>query len=370
MIEKEKLGCRLLIITLEIYYQKNHDNLSRRDGRHFIMPSVRIGYWAAHEQYSPTQLTKFVIAAEEGGFETVFTSDHFMPWFNSGAHGGFAWAWIAACAAVTKRIQFGTGVTAPDRYHPAIIAQAFATLDEMFPGRIMLGLGAGEAMNSIPLGIVFPSPGQRELRLKNSIEVIRKLWEGNFEDYSGFFYDVHHAKLYTPPKARIPLLVAAGGRHSAQLAGKYADGVIGFSGSENIIQIALDAAKNNGKNPDGFERLIEFKCSYDPDYQKALDSVKVWRSTMTKGVLSSDISDPRKLEEEGANQVSDKQIEETWTIVTDVEELIKPIEALVEQGYSMIQVHSSSPDELSFVKAFGSRALPRLKEMYPVIRGR
>ncbi|HZW57609.1 MAG TPA: TIGR03557 family F420-dependent LLM class oxidoreductase [Nitrososphaerales archaeon] len=334
------------------------------------MPGVRIGYWAAHEQYSPTQLTKFVIAAEDGGFETVFTSDHFMPWFNTGAQGGFAWTWIAACAAMTKRIQFGTAVTAPDRYHPAIIAQAFATLNEMFPGRIMLGLGAGEAMNTIPLGIVFPSPGQRILRLKNALEIIRKLWGGDFEDYNGFFYDLHNARLYTPPRTKIPLFVAAGWHRSANLAGKYADGVIGFSGSENIIQLALDSARKNGKNPDQFERLIEFKCSYDPDYQRALDSVKVWRSTMTKGVLSSSTADPRKLEDMGASQVSDKKIEETWAIVTKVEDLIKPIEDYVKQGYSMIQVHSSSPDELSFVRAFAAKALPALKEMYPTIRGR
>jgi coenzyme F420-dependent glucose-6-phosphate dehydrogenase len=323
---------------------------------------VKIGYWAAQEQYPPSRLLRHCSAAEQVGFESAFTSDHFMPWFDTGASGGFAWAWIAACAAKTSRLRFGTGVTAPDRYHPALIAQAFATLDEMFPGRIILGLGAGEAMNSAPLGIVFPDPPQRVLRLKEALEIITRLWGGNFQDYSGFFYRLHGAKLYTRPKTKIPLLVAAGGRRTAELAGEYGDGVIGFSGEHTVLQTALDSARKHGKDLSGFERLLEFKCSYDPDYDRALASVRIWRATMTKAALTSDTADPRKLEEKGSKEVSDAKIQEVWAIVTDVEELIKPIEASIKQGYSLIQVHSSSPDELSFVEEFGRKALPSLRE--------
>ncbi len=334
------------------------------------MVDATIGYWTAQEQYSPSDLTQFAIDAEGGGFETVVSSDHFMPWFDSGAHGGFAWAWIAATAAQTRRIRFGTGVTAPDRYHPAIIAQAFATLDCMFPGRIMLGLGAGEAMNSIPLGIVKPSPGQMESRLRDALEIITRLWSGNFEDYRGFFYQLRNAKLYTAPSRKIPIFVAAGGKHSAELAGTYADGVIGFSGGEageDVLKVAIDTAKQHGKDESRFGRMIEFKCSYSKDYERALDSVKVWRSTMVKGVLSSDISDPRELEKKGATEVPDKKIEEVWSIVTNVEDLIAPIEDLVKKGYNYIQVHSSSPNEREFVKEFSQKALPHLKQMYPTI---
>jgi coenzyme F420-dependent glucose-6-phosphate dehydrogenase len=208
--------------------------------------AATIGYWVVQEQYDPTELTRFTIEAEKGGFETVVSSDHFMPWFNSGGHGGFAWNWISATAAYTDKIRLGTGVTAPDRYHPAIIAQAFATLDSMFPGRVMIGIGAGEAMNSIPLGIVKPSSGQMELRMKDALEIITRLWSGNFEDFDGFFYRIRHAKLYTLPKTKIPIFVAAGGRHSAELAGEFGDGVIGFSGganSDEVLRIAMETAK-------------------------------------------------------------------------------------------------------------------------------
>lgn len=325
---------------------------------------LAIGYWAAQEQYPPDRLLQFAAEAEKGGFETVFSSDHFMPWFDTGGQSGFTWAWIAAAAAQTSKIRLGTGVTAPDRYHPAIIAQAFATLDCMFPGRIMLGLGAGEAMNSIPLGIVKPSPGQMALRLKDSLEIITRLWKGNFQDYSGFFYQLRAARLYTPPRNKIPIFVAAGGKRTAELAGTYADGVIGFSGGEegrDVLLTAIDTAKKiQGKDSKTFGRLIEFKCSFAKDYDQALNSIKVWRSTMVQSVLSSDIADPRALENKGQQEVSDKKIEDTWTIVTNVEDLINPIEKLAQDGYNYIQVHSSSPDELNFVKEFTQKALPIL----------
>ena len=325
------------------------------------MQGVEIGYWAAQEEHSPSQLLRHVVAAEKAGFESTFTSDHFMPWFDSRAHGGFAWSWLAACAASTTKMKVGTGVTAPDRYHPGLIAQAFATLDDMFPGRVVLGLGAGEAMNSTPLGIDFPVPGQRVERLRETLEIVTSLWKGGFEDYPGFFYRLRGAKLYTPPKEKIPIFVAAGGVRSAELAGAYGDGVIGFSGGKDVMRVAVDAARKRGKRGDRFGRLIEFKCSYDKDYQRALDSTRVWTSTMVKGALTSDLADPRKLQKRGDSEVTDKEIDSVWSIVTDVEDLLKPIESLVKEGFNIVQVHSASPRELPFIGEFARRVLPHLK---------
>ena len=321
---------------------------------------VEIGYWAAQEEHSPSDLLANVVAAEKGGFTSVFTSDHFMPWFDRRAQGGFAWTWLAACAASTKKMKVGTGVTAPDRYHPALIAQAFATLDDMFPGRIVLGLGAGEAMNSTPLGLDFPTPGQREERLKETLEIVTGLWKGGFQDYAGFFYRLRRAKLYTLPRKKIPIFVAAGGKRSAALAGTYGDGVIGFSGGKDVMRTAVEEARKHRKSGDRFGRLIEFKCSYDRDYQRALDSTRVWTSTMVKGALSSDLADPRELQERGDREVTDAQIESVWSIVTDVEDLIRPIELLVKQGFNLVQVHSASPKEPTFIGEFTKKVLPHL----------
>jgi len=137
-----------------------------------------LGYWAAHEQYSMQDLLRFVVEAEKNGFTTTMTSDHFHTWWHDNAYGNFAWVWIAAAAERTKRMQFVTGVTAPIfRYHPAIIAQAFASLDILYSGRIGLGLGTGESMNETPLGFDWPRPKARLKRVVEAVQIIRKLWQ-------------------------------------------------------------------------------------------------------------------------------------------------------------------------------------------------
>src|ERR671939_31513 len=137
-----------------------------------------LGYWAAHEQYSMQDLLRFVVEAEKNGFTTTMTSDHFHPWWHDNAYGNFAWVWIAVASERTKRMQFVTGVTAPIyRYHPAIIAQAFASLDILYPGRIALGLGTGESMNETPLGFDWPTPKARLKRVIEAVQIIRKLWQ-------------------------------------------------------------------------------------------------------------------------------------------------------------------------------------------------
>jgi len=172
-------------------------------------PRALLGYWTAHEQYSIQDLLKFVVEAEKGGFTMTMTSDHFHPWWHDNAFGNFTWTWIAAAAERTKRMHFTTGVTAPVyRYHPAIIAQAFASLDVMYPGRISLGLGTGEAMNELPLGFEWPSSRVRLARTKEAIDIIKSLWrqeekkkknnnENGFVTYNGAHYRIHNAKLYT-----------------------------------------------------------------------------------------------------------------------------------------------------------------------------
>jgi coenzyme F420-dependent glucose-6-phosphate dehydrogenase len=176
-----------------------------------------IGYWAAHEQYSMHELLKFVVEAEKVRFTTAMTSDHFHPWWHDNAYGNFTWIWIAAAAEHTKRIRFVTGVTAPVyRYHPAIIAQAFASLDVLYPGRIGLGLGSGEAMNEVPLGFDWPRAKARLTRTREAIQIIRELWEGRNDDgfvnFNGEYFLLRNAKLYTAPAKRIPIYMAAAGQ--------------------------------------------------------------------------------------------------------------------------------------------------------------
>jgi len=189
---------------------------------------LEIGYWAAQEEYDCNTLAHLSIMAEKIGLESVLTSDHMQPWFDTNGHSGFAWSWMAATAAMTERIALGTGVTAPDRYHPALIAQMFASFDEMFPNRAMLGLGAGEALNSRPLGIIWPSKLERIDRLKEAAEIIRMIWEsgGRRVSYGGQQFRLNKLKLYSPPQNKIPIYIAADGKGKAKLAGRYGDGLV------------------------------------------------------------------------------------------------------------------------------------------------
>ena len=346
-----------------------------------------IGYWAAHEQYSMEDLLVFVAEAERCGFNTTMTSDHFHPWWHDGAYGNFTWIWIATAAERTKKMKFVTGVTAPiHRYHPAIIAQAFASLDVLYPGRIGLGLGTGEAMNEVPLGYEWPKSSKVRLtKTTEAIQVIRKLWnqgmKGNkcdgskdmgigsnrrdkdgFIDFKGQYFYIRQAKLYTPPiSSHIPIYLAAGGPKSAQAAGKYSDGLITFlkpDESREVIDIFNESAKKDNKKLDHLEKIAEYKISFSEDYEKALKSAGFWRATLIKNVFGSVISDPRQLQEKAKREVTDKQLKKSIQIVTTIEDCIKSIEEYFRVGYTSVYLHSTSPNEIMFVREFSKKVLP------------
>ncbi|MEM2111829.1 MAG: TIGR03557 family F420-dependent LLM class oxidoreductase, partial [Candidatus Bathyarchaeia archaeon] len=189
--------------------------------------SLKMGYKIAFEQYQPDALLQHAILAEQYGFESLWASDHFHPWGHTGAGGGFAWTWIASAAERTKKMEIGTSVTAPIlRYHPALVAQAFATLSFMYSNRIFLGLGTGEALNESPLGYTWPSPSQRVEMLEEAIIMIKKLWNEEFVSFKGKYYRLKKANLYTKPDKPPKIYVAAGGPRVAELAGRMADGII------------------------------------------------------------------------------------------------------------------------------------------------
>jgi alkanesulfonate monooxygenase SsuD/methylene tetrahydromethanopterin reductase-like flavin-dependent oxidoreductase (luciferase family) len=364
-----------------------------------------LGYWAAHEQYSMRDLLRFVIEAEKNGFTTTMTSDHFHPWWHDNAYGNFAWVWIAAAAERTKRMQFVTGVTAPIfRYHPAIIAQAFASLDILYPGRIGLGLGTGESMNETPLGFDWPRPKARLKRVIEAARIIKKLWqqETNNDDnsdnntdnskgtsnydgsqyhenddgfvyFNGEYFLIRNAKLYSPPTSNIPIYMAAAGPESTKASAKYSDGLITFlkaKESQRILDIFDKTARkhsgqdynNNRNNISSKEKIAEYKVSYSQNYEKALDSSKFWRATLLKNAFNTSIHDPRRLEQKAKQQVPDKKIKENIEIVTSIEDCIKSIEEYFKVGFTKVYVHSTSPNEVEFVQEFGKKVLPYLEE--------
>jgi coenzyme F420-dependent glucose-6-phosphate dehydrogenase len=326
---------------------------------------VPIGYWAAHEQYSMHQLLKFVIEAEKGGFTTTMTSDHFHPWWHDNAYSNFTWIWIAAAAEHTKRMQFVTGVTAPVyRYHPAIIAQAFASLDVLYPGRIQLGLGSGEAMNESPLGFDWPRARSRLTRVREAIQIIRELWEGKndgFVNYNGEYFLIRNAKLYTPPVKPIPIYMAATGQQAAKVAAKYSDGLISYLRpveAGNVIRLFDSTAEKEGRNQNSLEKIAEYKVSFADDYDQAFKSTAFWRATLIKNVFDSDTSDPRKLQRKAEKEVPDEKLKQAIQITTSIEDCIKSLEEYFKAGFTRVYVHSTSPDEIKFIQEFSKKVLP------------
>jgi coenzyme F420-dependent glucose-6-phosphate dehydrogenase len=330
---------------------------------------VSIGYWAAHEQYSMQDLLKFVVEAEKCGFATTMASDHFHPWWHHNAYGNFTWVWIAAAAERTKKMQFVTGVTAPVyRYHPAIIAQAFASLDVLYPGRIGLGLGTGEAMNESPLGFDWPRAKARLTRTKEAIQIIRGLWENKdkngFLNLNGEYFLMRNAKLYTPPTKRIPIYMAATGQQATKVAAKYADGLISYlrpdEAGKTVLRVFDSAAEKECRDVHSLEKIAEYKVSFSEDYDKAFKSSTFWRATLIKNVFDSDISDPRKLQRKAEKEVPDEKIKQSIQIITSIEDCIRSIEEYFKAGFTRVYIHSTSPDEIKFIQMFSKKVIPHL----------
>lgn len=330
--------------------------------------SCKFGFYAAHEQYNPNALLEFAVKAEKNGFDAVWSSDHFHPWSHTNANSGFAWVWLAVAAERTGKASLGS-VTAPLlRYHPALVAQAFATLDYMYPGRIFLCLATGEAMNESPLGLQWPPYKERLARLEESIKIIKMLWKDSFIDFNGQYYQLRKANLYTKPKTKIPLYVAANGPSGAYVAGRYADGLLtsGRTFENKFERELLPAIKNGAKdanrNPDRLEKIVHIVTSYDEDFDRAVEGCRFWNATMVPGIFNANIYDSRETERM-AQSIRREEIIKKRFIVTSEEEAIKKIERYLELGMTEVEFLSTSPDQNKFIEFFGKNVFPHLRTL-------
>jgi len=315
---------------------------------------IKLSIQAAHEQINPADLLDDAVYLDNKRIQRCWTSDHYMPWWNTGASGGAAWPWMGAALAKTKDLVIGTGVTAPIlRYHPAIVAQVFATLAFMFPNRVFLGIGRGEALNEVPSGNHWPTNKEKFTRLREAIKLIKKLWTGEWVNFNGEFYSVRDSKLYTIPRAPIPMYIAALGKQSARLAGEEGDGfVTNELDITKIKDVLLSALKKgtsiSGKDFDQFEKVLFFPGSYDEDKQKAIESIRFWRGSMIKAFFDVDVHDPRKIEENG-QVIDDDSLQKKLFVISNEEEGLKKLEPYFELGFTEIVFTNSSPDRRKFV---------------------
>ncbi|HTK10949.1 MAG TPA: TIGR03557 family F420-dependent LLM class oxidoreductase, partial [Ktedonobacteraceae bacterium] len=245
---------------------------------------LKFGYKASAEQFGPRELLEFAVEAEESGFDSVWISDHFQPWRHTNGHAPFAPAWMGAVGARTSRIVMGTSVLTPTfRYPPAVVAQAFGTLGVLFPERVILGVGSGESLNEVAVtGIEWPAAKERLARLRESVDLIKKLWTDEMVTYDGTYYHTRNATIYDRPERPVPIYISAGGPVAAKFAGRVGDGFICTSGkgetlySEQLLPAVAEGAKAAGRDPESVERMIEVKVSFDTDREKALADTRIW----------------------------------------------------------------------------------------------
>ena len=327
---------------------------------------VRISIQAAHEQTNPLDLLNDVIKMDKKGVEKCWSSDHYMPWWHTGSSGGAAWPWIGAALAKTTKIILGTGVTPPIlRYHPAIVAQVFATLGFMFPNRVFLGVGRGEALNEVPAGNSWPSNLERFQRLKEAIHLIKKLWTEEWVNFRGQYYWVKDSNLYTKPEKPIPLYIAGLKPQSAQLAGEEGDGFItneldAESIKNKLLPAVNEGTRRSGKDYDSLEKILFIPASYDEDPQKALQSIRFWRGAMIKAFFEVDIHDPRIIEE-NAQVIGDDTLQEMLLVISNAEEGIKKLKKYTDLGFTEIVLTNSSPNREKLINLVAESMAPEFK---------
>lgn len=331
---------------------------------------TRFGYFASLEEFSPTSCLDQAVLAEEAGFDSVWVNDHFHPWFDhhsdgTPAHGGNCWMWMPAALDRTESIEIGTGVTAIiNRYHPATIAHQLATLLALYPDRVFLGLGTGEALNESPLGHPWPVYTERAKRTAEAIRMIRTLFADEFVDFEGQFWSLKGANLYTSPTEAPPVYIAGSGPSSARMAGRLGDGFVTVSKDPDTVSDDLFPAVRQGtehveseKPFDDLEKIIHIHCSYADSERDALEPCKPWRSTLLPVFFNQDISEPRYIQTHG-EQVGIEQLKEAFVITDDPQRLIDVTEAYVDCGFDHIVFQSSSPDQEAFCEVMTEEVMP------------
>jgi len=333
--------------------------------------TLKLGFKASAEQFDPRELVEIAVAAEAHGMESVTVSDHFQPWRHEGGHAPFALTWMAAVGERTSTIQIGTSVMTPTfRYNPAVLAQAFASMGVMYPGRIMLGVGTGEALNEIATGWKgeWPEFKERFARLREAVDLMRQLWTDDRVNFSGEYYSTVDASIYDRPEHPIPVYIAAGGPVVARYAGRAGDGFICTSGkgmelyTEQLIPAVKEGAEKVGRDFDGIDRMIEIKLSYETDYETALENTRFWAPLALSKEQKHDITDPIEMEK-AADALPIEKIASRFIVGTDPDEVVAQIKQYVDAGLNHLVFHAPGHDQRRFLELFENDLAPRLRAL-------
>ncbi|HZG68355.1 MAG TPA: TIGR03557 family F420-dependent LLM class oxidoreductase [Herpetosiphonaceae bacterium] len=323
-----------------------------------------LGYAAIFEQFHPNDLLDYCRLAEANGFTSVMASDHFHPWTPQQGQSAFVWSWMGALGATTQ-LRFGTGVTPPSyRYHPAIIAQAAATLEAMYPGRFWLGLGAGEALNEHIVGEYWPEPPIRLERLQESIDVIRELWTGKLIKYSGKHIRLESARLYTRPATPPPMYVATAGPIQSERTGRSCDGIITVGAADDKLRMLMGrfekGARAAGKDPATMPRIIQLHVSWAGSQAEAEEqALREWPNggmPFPKG----DIRNPEDFEAM-AKIVRIENFRNRLLISPDLQQHRDHIQHFIDLGFTEVYLHNVGRNQREFIEAIGREVSPALR---------
>jgi coenzyme F420-dependent glucose-6-phosphate dehydrogenase len=329
---------------------------------------IRFGYKASAEQFPPGELLTYGVRAEELGFDSVFVSDHLQPWRHDGGHAPAALPWLGALAARTERVLIGTSVLTPTfRYHPAVVAQAFATLGCLAPGRVVLGVGSGESLNEVPLGLQWPDGKERFARLKESVQLIKQLWTEDRVTFEGQFYQTSSATIYDKPDQPVPIYIGASGPAATRLAGRISDGFITTSGkghdlyTETLLPAVREGAEKAGRTLDDLDLMIEVKVSFDADLAKARNDTHYWGALALTPEEKTGVEDPIEMQRR-ADALPVERTVTRWICSDDAEEHAAKVAEYLDMGFKHLVFHAPGPDQERFLRLYSEEVLPRLRE--------
>jgi coenzyme F420-dependent glucose-6-phosphate dehydrogenase len=322
-------------------------------------------YWVqlATEQFPPSELVDQAVEAERAGFDGLNVSDHFQPWWEPG-HSGQAWALLGAIGQATERIELGTGVTAPvHRYHPTVVAQFGATLQELFPGRTFLGIGSGESLNESPAGMDWPDTAEQVRRMEEALELIDRLLDGQRVDHDGRYFRTKSAYLHTRGRERPPLYVSAFGPDAAGVAARFGDGLWTLADPESapdLVEVYKRECEAAGKEPG--EIILQTGFSWAQDDAAALEGARVWKATQPPEFFTDDWHDPKAMYEHAEAEVSDQEFMESYIVGSDPDFHLERIRAVERLGATIVCLQNGSgADPLGALRIYGERVLPALK---------
>ena len=329
---------------------------------------LTFGYKASAEQFGPRDLVEYAVRAEEVGLDSVWVSDHFLPWRHEGGHAPSALTWMAAVGERTRRVTIGTSVTTPTfRYNPAVLAQTFATMALLTGDRVVLGAGTGEALNEVAVsGRQWPEFKERFARLREAVELMRALWTQDSVDHAGEHYTLVDARIYDRPERPVPVYVAAGGPVVARYAGRAGDGMICTSGkgmelyTDKLLPAVAEGAGQAGRDAAEVARMIEVKISYDRDPAAALENTRFWAPLSLSPEQKHTVDSAEEMERL-ADELPIEQVAKRWIVASDPEGAAAQLQPYLDAGFDHLVFHGPGADQERFLTQLTEDVVPALR---------